>query len=71
MENLRGQFFISFGQTYGSCHLFIKDKVVNLGHGDGMQVPSTLFVRGSSNFTEILQRQLLEVDIQLMISNSN
>ena len=48
---------------FAECHVFIKDKVVNLGHGDGMQVPCTLFFEGSSNFIEILQRQLLVVDI--------
>ena len=56
-------FYFLRADKYGSCHVFIKDKVVNLGHGDGMQVPCTLFFEGSSNFIEILQRQLLVVDI--------
>ena len=41
------------GRQDGSCHVFIKDKVVNLGHDDKMQVSCTLFVQGSSNFIEI------------------
>ena len=43
-------FYFLRSDKYGSCFLFIKDKAINLGDGDGMLVPCTLFFKVSSNF---------------------
>ena len=57
MVNLRRQ-FTPFGQTSMAHVMYSKDKAVNFGDGDGTQVPCTLFFKVSSNFIDILQRQL-------------
>ena len=46
-ENNR--FFLRADQ-YSYCHAVVKGKPVNLGDGDGMQVPCTLMIEGSKRF---------------------
>ena len=41
---------------YGSCDVLIKGKPVNLGDGDGMQVPCSLNFTGRKKFIDILEK---------------
>ena len=43
---------------YGSCDLLIKGKPVNLGDGDGVQVPCSLNFTGRKKFIDILEKTL-------------
>ena len=42
----------------GSCDVLIKGKPVNLGDGDGMQVPCSLNFTGQKKFIDILEKTL-------------
>ena len=44
-----------------SCSVVVKGKAVNLGDGDGMQIPCTLSFVGKVKFIEVLQKELLSV----------
>ena len=46
------------GDQYSYCHAGVKGKPVNLGAGDGIQVPYTLMIEGSKRFIVRLQEQL-------------
>ena len=42
----------------GSCIAIVKGKAVNLGDGEGIQVPCTLHFKGRTKFIHVLQQQL-------------
>ena len=50
-------FFLRADQ-YSYCHAVVKEKPVNLGYGDGMQVPCTLMIEGLKCLIVRLQEQL-------------
>ena len=54
-------FYYLRADTRNSCSVVVKGKAVNLGDGDGMQVPCTLSFVGKVKFIEVLQKQLLSV----------
>ena len=41
-----------------SCSVIIKGKAVNLGDGEGMQVPCKLRLSGAGKFVNVLQKEL-------------
>ena len=51
-------FYFLIAGEYGSCDVLIKGKPVNLGDGDGMQVPCLLNFTGRKNFIDILEKTL-------------
>ena len=44
-------FFFLRADQYSYCHAVVKGKPVNLGDGDGMQVPCTLMIEGSKRLS--------------------
>ena len=42
----------------GSCTAIVKGKAINLGDGEGMQVPCTLHFKGTTKFIDVLRQQL-------------
>ena len=50
-------YFLRAGE-YGLCDFLIKGKPVNLGDGDGMQVPCSLNFNGRKKFIDILENTL-------------
>ena len=42
---------------YGKCNIIVTGKTVNLGDGDGMQVPCILHLSGQKTMVEILKQQ--------------
>ena len=42
---------------YGKCNITVTGKAVNLGDGDGMQVPCILHLSGQKSMVEILKQQ--------------
>ena len=54
-------FYCLRADTRYSCSVVVKGKAVNLGDGDGMQVPCTLSFVGKVIFIEVLQKELLSV----------
>ena len=42
---------------YGKCNTTVTGKAVNLGDGDGMQVPCILHLSGQKSMVEILKQQ--------------
>ena len=51
-------FYFLRGDEYGSCDVLIKRKPVNLGDGNGMQVPCSLNFTGRKKFIDILEKTL-------------
>ena len=51
-------FYFLRADEYGLCSVLVKGKPVNLGDGDGMQVPCTLNFSGQKKFIDILQKSL-------------
>ena len=59
MESLRKLCSIFLrAYEYGSCDVLIKGKPINLGDGDGMQVPCSLNFTGRKKFIDILEKTL-------------
>ena len=60
MESLQKQFFTFFyflrADPYGQCNITVTGKAVNLGDGDGMQVPCILHLSGQKSMVEILKQ---------------
>ena len=42
----------------GSCIAIVKSKAVNLGDGEGIQVPCTLHFKEATKFIDVLRQQL-------------
>ena len=42
----------------GSFIAIVKGRAVNLGDGEGMQVPCTLHFKGTTKFTDVLRQQI-------------
>jgi len=55
-------FYFLRGDKDGSCSIIVRGKPVNLGDGEGMQVPSTLHFTGQKTFIEVLRKQLSSLD---------
>ena len=51
-------FYFLRADEYGSCDVLIKGKSVNLGDGDGMQVPCSSNFTGRKKFIDILEKAL-------------
>ena len=51
-------FYFLRADEYGSCDVLVKGKPVNLGDGDGMQVPCSLNFTGRKKFIDILEKTL-------------
>ena len=51
-------FYFLRADEYGSCDVLIKRKPVNLGGGDGIQVPCSLNLTGRKKFIDILKKTL-------------
>ena len=49
-------FYFLRADEYGSCDVLIKGKPVNLGDGDGIQVPCSLNFAGRKKFIDILEK---------------
>ena len=50
-------FYFLCADSYAKCNITVVGKVVNLGDGDGMQVPSILHLSGQKSMVEILKQQ--------------
>ena len=50
-------FYILRADPYGKCNITVTGKAVNLGDGDGMQVPCILRLLGQKSMVEILKQQ--------------
>ena len=58
MESLQKQFFYFLRAVpYGKCKITVTGKAVNLGVGDGMQLPCILHLSGQKSMVEILKQQ--------------
>ena len=55
-------FYFLRADTHNSCKVTIKGKSINLGDGDGMQVPCTLKFSGQEKYVNILQNELHKLD---------
>jgi hypothetical protein len=51
-------FYFLRADEKGSCTAIVKGKAVNLGDGEGMQVPCTLHFKGTTKFIDVLRQQL-------------
>ena len=54
-------FYFLRADCYGKCNVIITGKAVNLGDGDGMQVPCLLKISGTKTLLEILKRELCKI----------
>ena len=52
-------YFLRADKSINSCTVIVRGKAVNLGDGEGMQVPCTLHFKGEKAFIEVLRKQLL------------
>ena len=52
-------FYFLRANPQNTCTVTVHGKAVNLGDGDGMQVPCKLYFSGEEKFTRILKRELL------------
>ena len=50
-------FYFLCADPYGKCNITVTGKAVNLGFGDGMQVPCILHLSGQKSYVEILKQQ--------------
>ena len=50
-------FYFLRADEKGSCIAIVKGKAVNLGDGEGMQVPCTLHFKGTTKFIDVLRQQ--------------
>ena len=50
-------FYFLRAEPYGKCNITVTRKAVNLGDGDGMQVPCILHLSGQKSMVEILKQQ--------------
>ena len=50
-------FYFLRADPYGKCNITVTGKAVNLGDGDGMQVPCVLRLSGQKSMVEILKQQ--------------
>ena len=50
-------FYFLCADPYGKCKITVTGKAVNLGDGDGMQVPCILQLSGQKSMAEILKQQ--------------
>lgn len=46
---------------YSSCTVIIKGKPVNLGDGEGMQVPCELLITGYKPYLDILKKEVVKI----------
>ena len=51
-------FYFLRADAYSSCMVITKGKAVNLGDGEGMQVPCKLEFTGQKKYIEILEKEL-------------
>ena len=52
-------FYFLRADQFGRCDITVTGKAVNLGDGDGMQVPCVLSLSGQKSMVEILKKQKL------------
>ena len=50
-------FYFLRADPYGKCNITVTGKAVNLGDGNGMQVPCILHLSGQMSMVEILKQQ--------------
>ena len=50
-------FYFLLADPYAKCNITLVGKAVNLGDGDGMQVPYILHLSGQKSMVEILKQQ--------------
>ena len=50
-------FYLLRADPYAKCNITVVGKAVNLGDGDGMQVPCILHLSGQKSMVEILKQQ--------------
>ena len=50
-------FYFLRADPYEKCNITVTGKAVNLGDGDGMQVPCILHLSGQKSMVEILKQQ--------------
>ena len=50
-------FYFLCADLYGNCNITVTGKAVNLGDGDGTQVPCILHLSGQKSMVEILTQQ--------------
>ena len=55
-------FYFLRADPHSSCIATVKGKAVNLGDGEGMQVPCKLTLRGERRFVDILKEELGKQD---------
>ena len=51
-------FYFLRADVKGSFIAIVKGRAVNLGDGEGMQVPCTLHFKGTTKFTDVLRQQI-------------
>ena len=59
-------FYFLRADPYGKCDITVTGKAVNLGDGDGMQVPCILHLTGQKSMTEILKQQKMTKEFEFM-----
>ena len=50
-------FYFFCADPYGKCKITVTGKAVNVGNGDGMQVPCILHLLGQNSMVKILKQQ--------------
>ena len=55
-------FYFLRADTHNSCKVTIEGKSINLGDGDGMQVPCTPKFSGHEQYVNFLQNELHKLD---------
>ena len=53
-------YFLRADPGRSKCTVMVKGKAVNLGDGDGMQVPCRLKLEGDRDFVTLLKKQLID-----------
>ena len=65
-------FYLLRADTYAKCNITVVGKAVNLGGGDGMQVPCILHLSGQKSMVEILKQQkTIKELLKMFIKNKN
>ena len=60
-------FYFLRADPYEKCNLTVTGKTVNLGDGDGMQVPCILHLSGQKSMAKILKQQKMTLRVKIFV----
>ena len=60
-------FYFLCADPYGKCKITVTGKAVNLGDGNGMQVPCILQLSGQKSMVEILKQQKMSYRVKIFV----